>query len=149
MFKLGVIEGGRGIGLIWAEANGLEGANKDALGEMMARVVEASAFGTGTASESGKPSKAEIVAAAEETSKVSKELEAALLKETYNQWMNGQYEYMGRNDAGTVAWFENANKDYHVVNLYSPVFNNTGDVERTMESIAQMQAAAVAGGGKY
>ncbi|MBQ1293720.1 MAG: phage tail tape measure protein, partial [Clostridiales bacterium] len=149
MFKLGVIEGGRGIGLIWAEMGGAEGAGKDALGELMARTVEASVFGTGSLSESGKPTKAEIVTAAEETSKVSKELEAALEKEIYNQWMNGQYEYMGRNDAGTVAWFENANKDYNIVNLYSPVFNNPGDVERTMESIAQMQAAAVAGGGKY
>lgn len=147
MFKLGILEGGRGVGLIWADAMGVEGGAKDAAGDFMSKWMENQVFGT-VSSVSSKPTKAEVTAKAEETAKVSKELEDALLQETYKQWMNGQYEYMGRNDAGTVAWFENANKDYHVVNLYSPVFNNTGDVERTMESIAQMQAAAVAGGGK-
>ena len=149
MFKLGVIEGGRGIGLIWAEMNGVEGAGKDALGEMMARAVEASAFGTGTASASGKPTRDEVTAAAEETAKQSKELYATLERENYKQWMNGQYDYQGMNDAGTVAWYKNAKGDYHVVNLYSPVFNNASDIEQTTEAIAQMQAAATAGGGKY
>lgn len=147
MFKLGILEGGRGVGLIWADAMGVEGGAKDAAGDFMSKWMENQVFGT-VSSVPSKPTKSEVTAKAEETAKVSKELEDALLQETYKQWMNGQYEYMGRNDAGTVAWFENANKDYHVVNLYSPVFNNTGDVERTMESIAQMQAAAVAGGGK-
>ncbi|MBP1591763.1 MAG: phage tail tape measure protein, partial [Oscillospiraceae bacterium] len=147
MFKLGVIEGGRGIGLIWASAMGADDGARDAAGDFIANLMKNQLYGN-VSSSSGKPTKAEVTAKVEETAKVSKELEAALEREIYNQWLNGQYEYRGRNDAGTVAWFENANRDYNIVNLYSPVFNNTGDVERTMESIAQMQAAAVAGGGK-
>ena len=149
MFKLGVVEAGRGIGLVWAEMNGLEGAEKDAFGELMARTVGASVYGTGTASGSGKPTRDEVTAAAEETAKQSKELYATLERENYKQWLNGQYEYQGMNDESTVAWYKNAKGDYHVVNLYSPVFNNASDIEQTTEAIAQMQAAAVAGGGKY
>ncbi|MBQ1570607.1 MAG: phage tail tape measure protein [Clostridiales bacterium] len=148
MIKVGIHAGGKGVGLIWADANGLEGEERDTAGNMWAALADAVTYG-GTSGTSSKPTRDEVTAAAEETAKQSKELYATLERENYKQWLNGQYDYQGMNDAGTVAWYKNAKGDYHVVNLYSPVFNNASDIEQTTEAIAQMQAAAVAGGGKY
>lgn len=148
MIKVGVHAGGKGVGLIWADANGLEGEERDTAGNMWAALADAVTYG-GTSGTSSKPTRDEVTAAAAETAKQSKELYATLERENYKQWLNGQYEYQGMNDESTVAWYKNAKGDYHVVNLYSPVFNNASDIEQTTEAIAQMQAAAVAGGGKY
>ena len=148
MIKVGIHAGGKGVGLIWADANGLEGEERDTAGNMWAALADAVTYG-GTSGTSSKPTRDEVTAAAAETAKQSKELYATLERENYKQWLNGQYEYQGMNDESTVAWYKNAKGDYHVVNLYSPVFNNASDIEQTTEAIAQMQAAAVAGGGKY
>lgn len=56
-------------------------------------------------------------------------------------------------DSGSVAMFPDGSygpfmPSAYAVNLYSPVFNNMGDVENIIESTSQMINAQVAGGGK-
>lgn len=56
-------------------------------------------------------------------------------------------------DSGSVAMFPDGSygpfmPSAYAVNLYSPVFNNMGDVESIIESTSQMINAQVAGGGK-
>ena len=56
-------------------------------------------------------------------------------------------------DSGSVATFADGSygpfsASAYAVNLYSPVFNNMGDVESIIESTSQMINAQVAGGGK-
>lgn len=56
-------------------------------------------------------------------------------------------------DSGSVATFADGSygpfmPSAYAVNLYSPVFNNMGDVESIIESTSQMINAQVAGGGK-
>lgn len=57
-------------------------------------------------------------------------------------------------NSGTVAQFDDGsfgpfNPRANMINLYSPVFNNMGDLETIIESTSQMIDAQTAGGGKY
>jgi hypothetical protein len=55
------------------------------------------------------------------------------------------------NNAGTVGVFDDGSFGPVLpnINLYSPVFNNTGDIDRIAEQTRQLQSVAAASGGRY
>jgi hypothetical protein len=55
------------------------------------------------------------------------------------------------NNAGTVGVFDDGSFGPVLpnINLYSPVFNNTGDIARISEQANQLQRVAATSGGRY
>ena len=101
----------------------------------------------------------------EETAKMFADAEAytkyGMDADTYNKlavedaqaYANSMYG-VEFDESGKVATFEDGSygpfiPEAYAINLYSPVFNNMGDVENIVETASQMINAQVAGGGKY
>ena len=141
--KLGVQIGASGVGLTLASNFGLEGAERDAFAATFSGLVTGGYEGD----TSGLSKAAQTQAAIDSAANAAKEQNLALETATYEQFAQG-YEFQSLSETG-VASFKNEKGQIHLVNIYNPTFNNGTDIDMLTESMAQREAAAVAGGGKY
>ena len=138
--KLGVQIGASGVGLTLASNFGLEGAERDAFAATFSGLV------TGGYESDGVSKAVKTQAAIDSAANAAKEQNLALETATYEQFAQG-YEFQSLSETG-VASFKNEKGQIHLVNIYSPTFNNMGDIESIIESTSQLIEAQT-GGGKY